>query len=374
MTGASISRVPILFVAPVLAIATATWAAEPRVINDRYKLELIAQAPDIVTPIGMAFDSQGPAAGRRIAHAPAAGRLRGTAAAIAFACSADSDGDGKLDRWSTFADGFQARDEPARPRPTAASTSSRATIVADSRYRRRRPAPTSTSNSSASKPKTTIRTTASAASRQLAGWFALLFGLGENHGFAFTLIGSDGTSSAGTGGLDGDPCATPDGGKLERLRPRRVESVQHLRRSRWAACSRSTTIQTRARRAACSTSCPAATTAICFNMAARARIRCRPGTANCPERCRWSAASAKRRLQSSPTLAACGSPAGATIGSKRIASSRAARRSPPSARSSCKATPISGPPVWRPRRMARCTSATGCYATTKSTATAASGG
>ena len=34
-------------------------AAEPRVLVDGYELELVAREPDIVTPIGMAFDSQG---------------------------------------------------------------------------------------------------------------------------------------------------------------------------------------------------------------------------------------------------------------------------------------------------------------------------
>ena len=33
--------------------------AEPRVIDDRYKLELVAKDPQIVTPIGMAFDRKG---------------------------------------------------------------------------------------------------------------------------------------------------------------------------------------------------------------------------------------------------------------------------------------------------------------------------
>ena len=43
-------------------------------------------------------------------------------------------------------------------------------------------------------------------------------------------------------------------------------------------------------------------------------------------------------------------------------------------KSSCKATPTSGPPAWPSRRTARCTSATGCCAITRCTATAASGG
>ena len=37
-------------------IAVRCDAAPPRVTNDRYKLELVASEPEIVTPVGMAFD------------------------------------------------------------------------------------------------------------------------------------------------------------------------------------------------------------------------------------------------------------------------------------------------------------------------------
>src|SRR6266480_2212903 len=81
-------------------------ATEPRVVDDRYKLELIASDPQIVTPIGLAFDHKG----RMLVieshthqrpkeyQGPAGDRIR---------VFADSDGDGRLDRWSTFAEGFR---------------------------------------------------------------------------------------------------------------------------------------------------------------------------------------------------------------------------------------------------------------------------
>jgi hypothetical protein len=81
-------------------------AAEPRVADERYKLELVASDPQIMTPIGVAFDRQG----RLLVieshthqrpqgyKGPAGDRIR---------MFADSDGDGKLDRWTTFAEGFR---------------------------------------------------------------------------------------------------------------------------------------------------------------------------------------------------------------------------------------------------------------------------
>src|SRR3954447_26142366 len=81
-------------------------AAEPRVTDDRYKLELVAGDPQIVTPIGVAFDRKG----RMLvieSHThqrpqgytgPSGDRIR---------MFADSNGDGRLDRWTTFAEGFR---------------------------------------------------------------------------------------------------------------------------------------------------------------------------------------------------------------------------------------------------------------------------
>ena len=81
-------------------------AAEPRVLLKDAKLELVAREPDIVTPIGMAFDRKG----RLLAveshtherpadyKGPKGDRIR---------MLSDSDGDGRLDRWTTFAEGFQ---------------------------------------------------------------------------------------------------------------------------------------------------------------------------------------------------------------------------------------------------------------------------
>ena len=90
----------------LLFFSRTVGAAEPRVTDDRYKLELVASDPQIVTPIGMAFDRKG----RLLVieshthqrpkeyQGPSGDRIR---------MFADSDGDGRLDRWSTFAEGFR---------------------------------------------------------------------------------------------------------------------------------------------------------------------------------------------------------------------------------------------------------------------------
>src|SRR5262245_41875682 len=94
----------------LIQIGVATWlvffcgtsgAAEPRVANNRYKLELIAGDPQIVTPIGVAFDRNGHLLvieshtheRPQGYQGPSGDRIR---------MFADSDGVGRLDRWSTF--------------------------------------------------------------------------------------------------------------------------------------------------------------------------------------------------------------------------------------------------------------------------------
>jgi hypothetical protein len=42
-----------------LLVSSIVGAAEPRVTDNRYKLELVASDPQIVTPIGLAFDRKG---------------------------------------------------------------------------------------------------------------------------------------------------------------------------------------------------------------------------------------------------------------------------------------------------------------------------
>src|SRR5262245_34349982 len=100
----------LIFAAAIFCFAFAAQliadAAPPRVTSDRYKLELIAKEPDIVTPTGMAFDR----GGRLLIiesnthqrpkeyDGPLSDRILMLAAAP---------GGSKLDRWNQFADGFR---------------------------------------------------------------------------------------------------------------------------------------------------------------------------------------------------------------------------------------------------------------------------
>ena len=98
-----------------LADSGAQAAELPLVASDRYQLELIASEPEIMTPIGMAFDREGRLlvveshTHKRMPdyQGPKGDRIR---------MLSDSDGDGRLDKWSTFADGFlHAMNVLARP-------------------------------------------------------------------------------------------------------------------------------------------------------------------------------------------------------------------------------------------------------------------
>jgi putative membrane-bound dehydrogenase-like protein len=98
-----------LFVAVLLTLLPAlAHAAEPRLLVDQpgFGLELVAKEPDIVTPIGMAFDTKG----RLLVieshthqrpddyQGPKGDRIR---------VLTDTNRDGRLDAWSTFAEGYQ---------------------------------------------------------------------------------------------------------------------------------------------------------------------------------------------------------------------------------------------------------------------------
>ena len=204
---------PMLF-AMLLAICGVCEAAPPRVTDDRCKLELIAIEPEIVTPIGMAFDREG----RLLVveshthqrpegyDGPPADRVR---------MFADSDGDGRLDRWSTFAEGFrQAMNVLVRPDGAVYIVTRRSVMllrdidndgVADIRIELIR------LESDDDYPHNGLSGIAQAADG------TLVIGLGENHGIAYRLIGSDGKVIADDGGQDGFFRCTAEGANVERL-------------------------------------------------------------------------------------------------------------------------------------------------------------
>jgi putative membrane-bound dehydrogenase-like protein len=199
----------------VLLICSSRACADmPRVMSDRYKLELIAQDPEIVTPVGMAFDTKGRLlvveshTHKRPAdyQGPDGDRIR---------MLSDSDGDGKLDHWSTFADGFlHVMNLLVRSDGGVYVLSRHEVVLIRDTDRDGR--------ADEKKLIVHLETEDDYPHNGLGGIAqlkdgSLLLCLGENHGFAFTLNGSDGTKLSGTGGLDGVIRATADGGQLEWL-------------------------------------------------------------------------------------------------------------------------------------------------------------
>lgn len=194
------TRYPLLL-AGVLAIGwllcgAGLRAEPPRVLLDDYTLEQVAREPDIVTPVALAFDQQG----RLLVieshthqrpddyDGPTSDRLRRLD---------DSNGDGKLDRWTELADGFRhamnvvARDDGAIVVVTrgdvhllqandAGEFDKRTTLVhLDTRI---------------DYPHNAL------GGFVFDGQGGFYLGLGENFGGAYRLVGSDGAEFADSGG------------------------------------------------------------------------------------------------------------------------------------------------------------------------------
>jgi putative membrane-bound dehydrogenase-like protein len=226
-----------------LGAAHATVAAPPRVINDSYKLELVATDPDIVTPIGMAFDDRG----RLLVieshthqrpkdyQGPPGDRIR---------MFADSDGDGRLDLWSTFAEGFHNAMN-LLVKPSSGNSSFEVYVVSRSEVQLLRDTDRAEAGQSgkgtqpgysqqgrgvpgdgvAVDVRSVLRLETQddyphdgLESIALTGGTngSLLVGMGENHGKAFRLIGSDGTEVKGEGEGGTIFRCTPEGAQLER--------------------------------------------------------------------------------------------------------------------------------------------------------------
>lgn len=208
-----------LAVALFLAIAPSlAHAAAPRVLVDGYELELVAREPEIVTPIGLAFDAQG----RLLIveshthqrpddyQGPAGDRIR---------MLADSDGDGRLDRWSTFSEGYQqAMNVCVRPDGGVYVVTRRDVRLLQD-----------TNGDGASDNDTPILRLETEAVYPHNGLAAvrvvpgaggaprLIVGLGENFGMPYRLVGSDGQAIAGRGGVGTIFTCQPDGSQLERV-------------------------------------------------------------------------------------------------------------------------------------------------------------
>lgn len=189
-------------------------AEPPRVLDDRMQLEMIAEHPAIVTPIGIAFDAQGRllVIESQTHHrkedyvGPAKDRIR---------AYVDSDGDGKFDAWSNFYEGTTYTMSLAAAPDGSIYVATRMEI-----FRLR-----DTNNDGVADENTPIahlETKGNYPHNGLAGLtFApdgsLIFGMGENLGEPFALVGSDGTRI--TGGGEGGCVyrSEADGSKLRKI-------------------------------------------------------------------------------------------------------------------------------------------------------------
>jgi putative membrane-bound dehydrogenase-like protein len=205
----------LLLIAAIFQVGTPPGhAAAPRVTDERYKLELVADAPDIVTPVGMAFDSRG----RLLVieshthqrpdgyNGPTGDRLR---------MLSDSDGDGRLDHWSTFAEGFRhamnvlAREDGG----VYLLERGRLLLLKDT---------DNDGRADTQEELLRLETEDDYPHNALGGIAqerdgSLVIGFGENHGMPYRLIGADGTVIAKAGGQDGVYRVTQDGKKLHRV-------------------------------------------------------------------------------------------------------------------------------------------------------------
>lgn len=204
----------LIAVSMLTSVCTGAHAAPPRVTHERYKLELVAEEPDIVTPVGMAFD----ASGRLLVieshthqnpenySGPRHDRIR---------MLADSNGDGRPDRWTTFAEGFRHAMNLHARADGAVYVVTRGSVVL---------LQDTDGDGAADKQQVLVRleTTDDYPHNALGGIDqeadgSLILGLGENHGDPFRLIGSDGRVIEATGGLDGFFRCSPDGANLQHI-------------------------------------------------------------------------------------------------------------------------------------------------------------
>jgi putative membrane-bound dehydrogenase-like protein len=198
----------------LLLAAPARGADEPRAADDRLRVDLFAAAPDIVHPVALDFDARGrllvieshthfPPANYK---GPKFDRIR---------LLEDTDGDGKADRFTTFFEGTTKTMDIAGHPDGSVYVASRSEIL---RLR-------DTRGDGKADEKTRIvflDTKGDYPHNGLSGLCFdsrgdLYFGLGENLGAAYKLIGSDGTTLTGGGEGGNIFHCTADGRQLRRV-------------------------------------------------------------------------------------------------------------------------------------------------------------
>ncbi|WDI43138.1 PVC-type heme-binding CxxCH protein [Bremerella sp. P1] len=171
-------------------------AEKPKVLDPRLELELIAEQPDIVTPIGITFDSDGALLvieshthhRKPDYQGPPKDRIRRFA---------DTDGDGKFDTWSTFYEGTEATMSILSAKDGTVYVATRMEVF---RLRDTNGDHVADKREEIAHLETAGRYPHNGLAGLTIGPDSLLyFGLGENLGEPYALVGSDGTKLSGGG-------------------------------------------------------------------------------------------------------------------------------------------------------------------------------
>ena len=289
-------------VRPLLALALLSFiapggspASEPELLDDRFRLSLFAEHPDVRTPVGCAVDPTG-----RVLVVESHTHFRpkgyeGPEQDRILALS-DTDGDGRADKFETVYQGG------THIMSLAVGAGGRIYVATRSEIFRLHPIDKPTEAQTLVRLETpgTYPHNGLCGLAVSADLLKLYFGLGENFG---QTVPADqprgprrrgarrrgaraGTSTATTSGIARSPGSPPASGTPSGSASRAK-----------ARCSPSITTPTPARRTACYTSSPTAITATSSATAAPANTRCKPGTASCRGRCPMVAGTGRGRLR-----------------------------------------------------------------------------
>ncbi len=197
---------------PVLILLVLSAAQDPVVKDDRLVLELVAKEPDINTPTGMTVDAKGrPWAIESNTHFPPKGyKGKPTDRILVFE---DFSGDGHALKITTFADGFKYAMGIIHGKDGTVYVATRWDLTALENKE---------GVCGERKVIAKLETKGNYPHNGLSGfaWDTdgnLCFGLGENLGADYKLVGSDGTTLAGGGEGGNIYRIRPDGTKLERI-------------------------------------------------------------------------------------------------------------------------------------------------------------
>ena len=212
----------------ILAHTTCLAADEapPKSVDPRFKVELFAEQPQIVTPTGIDVDDRGYVwAVESNTHFPPAG-YQGHPTDRVLVMS-DSDGDGKADRVVVFTDGLKFTMSVAvRPLwlvdPKSSESLARHVYLATRREIRLYRDTNGDDQADESSKIVELETKGDYPHNGLAGFAFdalgwLYFGCGENLGADYRLVGSDGTAISGGGEGGSIYRCRLDGSRLERV-------------------------------------------------------------------------------------------------------------------------------------------------------------